>query len=229
MVVPLGGGGFQQQEAPAPAVVKESYSYWWWALFAGYIATAGVEIMGGDAFGMLFTLIMAGIIYYMVSNSCANMSMYCILVFGLISSFEALFSLLTLMSELGGRSSTSTVVSSKEGSSTTYTTTVTTHAFFDGSLGVKYNMQSVAYLIMPIIMALGATLSWYTYKAYPVSLFGDFDDEEVGGRPGAGFSSGFRNQTRYGTQAQAGPSGPSQEERDRRTRLFEGSGQRLGS
>ena len=47
---------------------------------------------------MFFTLILAAIVYYMVSDHCANMSMYCLLVFGLISGFESLFGVLTLFS-----------------------------------------------------------------------------------------------------------------------------------
>ena len=47
---------------------------------------------------MFFTMILAAIVYYMVSDSCANMSMYCLLVFGLISGFESLFGVLTLFS-----------------------------------------------------------------------------------------------------------------------------------
>jgi len=231
MVIPLGGGGFNQPEAPAPAVVKESHSYWWWTLFSLYVAIGVIEVMGGDTFGMLFMFIMAGVIYYMVSNSCANMSMYCLLIFGLISGFEGLFGLLTLLSEIGGRSVSNTVVSSSAGSSTTYTTTVTTHSFFDGSMGWRYNLQSAAILLTPVIMVLGAVLSWYSFKAFPTPLFGDFDEEEQMGRQGGGFGGGFRNQARgYGTQqATSNSERQRQEERDRRTRIFEGEGQRLGS
>jgi len=229
MVIPLGSGGFggsNQPEAPAPAVVKESHSYWWWALFLAFVSTAVIEVVGGDTFGMLFTLIMAAIIYYMVSNSCANMSMYCLLVFGLISGFEALFALLTLLSELGGRSSTSTIISGNDGSTTTYTTTVSTHPFFDGSQGWKYNLQSVAMILLPVIMLLGAILSWYSFKAFPTPLFGDFDEEESVGR--GGFGGSMRGPARGygGTQA---ANSARREEQSRAPRLFEGEGQRLGS
>ena len=56
--------------------------------------------MTGDGFGMFFTLILSMIVYYMVADGCSNMSMYCLLVFGLISGFESLFGLLTLFSVL---------------------------------------------------------------------------------------------------------------------------------
>ena len=59
---------------------------------------AVLQVVAGDGFGMFFTLILAAIVYYMVSDSCANMSMYCLLVFGLISGFESLFGVLTLFS-----------------------------------------------------------------------------------------------------------------------------------
>ena len=59
---------------------------------------AVLQVVAGDGFGMFFTLILAAIVYYMVSDHCANMSMYCLLVFGLISGFESLFGVLTLFS-----------------------------------------------------------------------------------------------------------------------------------
>ena len=61
---------------------------------------AMLQVVAGDGFGMFFTLILAAIVYYMVSDHCANMSMYCLLVFGLISGFESLFGVLTLFSVL---------------------------------------------------------------------------------------------------------------------------------
>ena len=62
------------------------------------LAIAVLQIVAGDGFGMFFTVILSCIVYYMVADGCANMSMYCLLVFGLISGFEALFGLLTLFS-----------------------------------------------------------------------------------------------------------------------------------
>ena len=77
------------------------HSYFWWMIFVMLLSMAVLQVMTGDGFGMFFTIILSIIVYYMVADGCANMSLYCLLVFGLISGFEALFGLLTLFSALG--------------------------------------------------------------------------------------------------------------------------------
>lgn len=141
------------------------------------LAIAVLQVMAGDAFGMFFTAAMAGVVYYMVSDNCANMSMYCLLVFGLIAGFQSLFGILTLFSVLGGRSSTTTAVKSKDESTVTYETRIKVHPFFDSEQGTRYNMQSLVLLVLPIAMLLGTLLSYWSFKAYPHSLFSEFDEE----------------------------------------------------
>eukprot|EP00435_Cladocopium_sp_Y103_P046118 s1542_g13.t1 len=174
MVFPAVGTG--PQDAPPPAVVKEFHSYFWWMIFVMLISMAVLQVMTGDGFGMFFTIILSIIVYYMVSDGCSNMSMYCLLVFGLISGFEALFGLLTLFSVLGGRSSTSTLVKSRDKENIVYETQVSVHPFFDGRQGTKYNIQSGLLLALPIVMLLSAVMSWWSFKAYPSNLFGDGDE-----------------------------------------------------
>ncbi|CAE8719691.1 unnamed protein product [Polarella glacialis] len=220
MVVPLGPTA-QIQDAPAPAVVKESHAKYWWGLDVLLVLLALLQVFAGDGFGMLFTLALAGVVHHMVRDRCENMSMYCLLVFGLMTCFQGLFGLLTLFSAVGGRTSSSTTMSSLGQGSMSYTTTVQTHPFFDRAAGTNYNLQSGLLIAAPAAMLLCSLMSWWSYKAYPESLFADFDEEEAGqvyGRPqapGYGGASG-------GTPAVGRPSGGV-------ARAFEGTGQRLGS
>lgn len=75
------------------------------------VSVAVLQVTTGDGFGMFFTIILSLIVYYMVADGCSNMSMYCLLVFGLISGFEALFGLLTLFSAITSALSTDTASS----------------------------------------------------------------------------------------------------------------------
>lgn len=190
------------------------------------LAIAVLQVMAGDAFGMFFTAAMAGVVYYMVSDNCANMSMYCLLVFGLIAGFQSLFGILTLFSVLGGRSSTTTAVKSKDESTVTYETRIKVHPFFDSEQGTRYNMQSVVLLVLPIAMLLGTLLSYWSFKAYPHSLFSEFDEEAepmYSAPPPGNYGGGQGNLGGPGRprpQAPVPPSAP---------RLFEGQGQRLGA
>eukprot|EP00437_Effrenium_voratum_P013738 CAMPEP_0181448414 /NCGR_PEP_ID=MMETSP1110-20121109/27128_1 /TAXON_ID=174948 /ORGANISM="Symbiodinium sp., Strain CCMP421" /LENGTH=247 /DNA_ID=CAMNT_0023572563 /DNA_START=91 /DNA_END=832 /DNA_ORIENTATION=+ len=175
MVIPVVGAS--PQDAPPPAAVKEFHSYFWWGIFLILVSMAVLQVVAGDGFGMFFTLILAAIVYYMVSDHCANMSMYCLLVFGLISGFESLFGVLTLFSVVGGRSSSTTLITSKDATSVTYETQVKVHPLFDSTQGTKYNIQSGLLVALPIVMLLSALLSWWSFRAYPNSLFSDFDEE----------------------------------------------------
>ena len=139
------------------------HSYFWWIIFVMLVTMAVLQVTTGDGFGMFFTIILSLIVYYMVADGCSNMSMYCLLVYGLISGFEALFGLLTLFSAfpsaaakrlrlrsaqfcfcslfewsaevVGGRSSTTTLIKSRDNANIVYETQVSVHPFFDGSQG----------------------------------------------------------------------------------------------
>lgn len=222
MVVPLG----QQQDAPPPAVVKEFHSYLWWAMILVLIIVAVFQVMSGDAFGMIFTAAMAGVVYYMVSDNCTNMSMYCLLVFGFIAGFQSLFGLLTLFSVMGGRSTTTTAIKSRDDSTITYETRIMMHSFFDWPQGSKYNMQSLVILVLPIAMMLGTILSYCSFKAYPHGLFSEFDEEAepmYSGPPPGNYGGGQGN---FGGPGRPRPQGPAPASAPQ---LFEGQGRRLGA
>lgn len=196
-------------------------------MFWFLLAIAVFQVMAGDAFGMFFTAAMSGVVYYMVSDNCSNMSMYCLLVFGLIAGFQSLFGILTLFSVLGGRSSTTTAVKSKDESTVTYETRIKVHPFFDSEQGTRYNMQSLVLLVLPVAMLLGTLLSYWSFKAYPHSLFSEFDEEAEpmysAGPPPGNYGGGQGN---LGGPSRPRPQGPVPSSAPR---LFEGQGQRLGA
>ncbi|CAE7934321.1 unnamed protein product, partial [Symbiodinium sp. KB8] len=184
-VIPLGPMQMAGPEA-VPEVVKDKYSKFWWVIAVLLVTLAVSEIVTHDVFAVLFHSLLAGITIFLVKDSCKNMSMYCLLMVGLMCSLQAFFETLALLGSLGGRRSTSTIVApGSRDNVTTYTTQVTTHPFFDKSQGVVYNAQSALLIASPVVMVLAAVLAYYTYNEFSSPLFPD-DDAETGGVWGGG-------------------------------------------
>mmetsp|Transcript_80495 Transcript_80495/g.163053 ORF Transcript_80495/g.163053 Transcript_80495/m.163053 type:complete len:174 (-) Transcript_80495:86-607(-) len=172
------------------------------------------------------------------------MKQYCIVMYGFMCVIEGVFEIISLIMMAKGRTESATQKSVVDlgGSAkqVTYTTTSETHPMFDASQGAIYNIQSATTIISPVVMIVGAVLSYYTYKAFSAAL-AEMDEEEQqplygSGRSGLAYGGGSANssmgspgsqiggrrvqqQQQGGRQAQAAPAGP---------RLFEGAGHRLG-
>jgi len=178
---PMGalGGGLHTE---VPAVIKQKHAKYWWMLFVLQLATVVVELVASDVFGVIFSGAIAFCIWYMVRGSCRNMTQYCLFMFGLMCLIEALFEIITLGTVIGGRSSATTTLSVSEDVTHTvsYTTVVDTTPFFDWGQGLTYNAESLAYLLSPATMAIGAIISYCSYCAYPVGMWGDTDLEDGG-------------------------------------------------
>mmetsp|Transcript_56325 Transcript_56325/g.89448 ORF Transcript_56325/g.89448 Transcript_56325/m.89448 type:complete len:236 (+) Transcript_56325:74-781(+) len=235
MVVPLGNGGLVE-EVPPPDSVKSRFSKWWWCLTILYIAVCVGRIIAKDIFGALLTGIMGGITYYMVTNDCAKMSQYCILLFGFMCCMNSLLEFVTLAGALSGRemrrtSSQPATSMNGGGSATTYTITIEKHPFFDNSAGWSYNQQSAMMIICPAAAALGALLAYASYNAFPSSLF---SDEGGGGGEAQNFGGGrLGGYQGYNAGDYSAPTGGGRAvqtgARQSSAALFQGSGQRLGS
>merc|ERR1719512_300645 len=137
----------EELEISIPCVITERYKNFWWALMSVFIGATFMNIFGGDVFGVLFMGIMSFIIWYMASNSCKNMSQYCLMLFGMMCLIQASFELVTLLMLVGGRSVRHVTVSSQlspDGAQRTQivTTVEEIHSFFDPKQGFKYNVQS---------------------------------------------------------------------------------------
>jgi len=222
MLIPL-DTDFQQSE-PVPDVLKNRYVYLWYMESILLILVAVGEIIGGDAFGALFMVMLAFAVMHMVRDSCRQMSMYCLFVSGLLVGFQGLFESIALLSVAGtGRTTESENIKSGNETSITYETKITTHPFFDNSQGAEYNMQSAMMIASPITMIFCCILCYISYNAYSNSLFGEEDVEAapLQGR-GYNYNSSLRG---YGAEAER----PAPRNTNCPPRLFEGQGQRLGS
>lgn len=244
MVIPLGGMGGQggigdSPMLPTPAVVKERWAKWWWALFTLFIAVCVGRLFALDVWGALLTGLNAFICWYIVSKDCANMSQYCLLLFGFMCVLNGVLEGITLAGNVGGRTEKNTSPRTQQNATaTTYTVTIEKHPFFDPTGTLQYNTQSAMMIASPVVSLLGALLCWFTYGSYTTSLFSDQGEAGTGGfgsygnsyggagnSGGGGYAAG--NNGFSGASGNSGgralgrpaPSGP---------RLFEGSGQRLG-
>lgn len=233
MVIPIGAMP-AQQDVPVPDVVKDKYATYWWAMAVLLVAAAFGQAVAGDVFEVFYLVLIAGIVIYSVKDSCRNMNMCCNLALGIICAMQTVFDLINLCSSLGGRSEKTIATKSVSSSTTEYVTSVSTHPFFDASLGVVYNAQSAMMIARPLVFILTTLLAYYSYQAYPTSLFSEDGDSESGGINSQGGSrgGGYGNtgsQGGYGGTGGRPYRGTQQSNRNSATPIFGGSGQRLGS
>lgn len=227
MLLPM-GADVMQQAVPVPEVVKNRYVYGWYCMVLLLIGVGCAEAVGGDVMAAFFFFFLAGIFVYLVLDSCKNMSMYCLLLVGVMVGFQAIFEFMSLLAVINGRTNETTTM--KGGSvnkansgaqEITYVTKITIHPLFDKSMGQKYIVQSAAMVASPIVLVLCTLLCYISYNSYTSSLF---EDDEETGRINGGYGGGYG-----GYAPQSGRQPQSQRHATQPTRIFEGSGQRLGS
>lgn len=203
-----------------------------------YIAVCVGRFVATDIFGGLLSAIMATIAWYMVTDDGAKMSQYCILLFGFMCMINGVLEFVTLASCLPGRvqSRTQSAPLATTNSATSrfaYTVTVEKHPFFDNQAGWVYNHQSAMMIVCPVSAFLGALLAYYTYNAFPNSLFEEDDGFGAGAGPqnwgggrlggGGGFGGGG-----FGNGGNGGGGAAPRTQQPAYT-TFGGSGHRLGS
>mmetsp|Transcript_31908 Transcript_31908/g.72504 ORF Transcript_31908/g.72504 Transcript_31908/m.72504 type:complete len:246 (+) Transcript_31908:140-877(+) len=243
MVVPM-GGVTMQEENMAPSIVKDEYAKWWWALLAFLSVVSIGRIVAADVFGALISGIIAFTAWYMVRENCAQMSQYCVMMFGLCCALQAIFEVIAVAMIVSGRSTERTTRTPVSPSKVTYTTVVETHPFFDTTMGWHYNFQSGMKIVTAFSMIVAAMLSHVTYNVFPSALFSDGGSADgsspaMGGRllgtgpAGYGTGAGNAYQGNFGTPSGAGhrlggaaPGGPRNNPGG--VRVFEGSGHVLG-
>lgn len=197
MVIPMNGMG-NQQEAAAPPAVKDRFAKYWWLLMSVFIAVCVGRLVATDIFGGLLSGIMAVIAWYMVTNDCAKMSQYCILLFGFMCMMNGVLEFVTLASSLNGRQTSRTqsaplpqTGAHSHATSTSWTITVEKHPFFDGDAGFMYNHQSAMMIVCPVAAFIGAAIAYSTYNAFPTSLFADEGGAENQNLGGSGLGGGM--------------------------------------
>jgi len=220
------------QDTEPPPVVKDNYFKWWWVVCGVFAVVCVGRLMGADFLGGVVSGLVTFWIYYMAKENCSKMSQYCLLMFGLMCTMNALFETIALAGSVAGRTSrhTDKTLSPDDPTKTVYTVTVEKHPFFDNSQGQQYNIQSAVMIASPVAQVMGATLAYYSYMAFTTSLFPDDDDQGImGGGLGGGYGGvGSWSNTRANNAPAPGPAGV-HSSGYRGPSLFEGSGQRLGS
>lgn len=190
-----GGSSLPQQDVPE--AIKTNYRCPWWTLTVLLLLTTIGCFIALNVFGGLVMLMLTFWSYYMVKNSCREMSQYCMFSFGLMTLMQAVFELIPLCMSVGGRRKEHTVIGGSNqgmhggtyGTETrTYTTTIEITPFFDKSQGWHYNFQSAMMIASFSVMLIAALLAHLTYRSYPTSLFEDNDTENqtFGGARGGG-------------------------------------------
>eukprot|EP00445_Apocalathium_hangoei_P032165 CAMPEP_0203923800 /NCGR_PEP_ID=MMETSP0359-20131031/63628_1 /ASSEMBLY_ACC=CAM_ASM_000338 /TAXON_ID=268821 /ORGANISM="Scrippsiella Hangoei, Strain SHTV-5" /LENGTH=243 /DNA_ID=CAMNT_0050851921 /DNA_START=95 /DNA_END=827 /DNA_ORIENTATION=- len=187
MVIPLGAPGDGLERELVPTHVREHHAKWWWCLFVLLLMSMIIQIAGQAIFSALYTGISAYIVWYMLRDSCKEMSAICLMMLGLMSAMQGVFDLIILCSMLGGRREQHTERThyDKETGSTEYKVRFEWHPFFDESQGTLYNMQSLARLISPIVMFTAAALCYWSHSYFETEML---ENESVMG-PGAAVAS----------------------------------------
>eukprot|EP00427_Karlodinium_veneficum_P048550 CAMPEP_0169238698 /NCGR_PEP_ID=MMETSP1016-20121227/30489_1 /TAXON_ID=342587 /ORGANISM="Karlodinium micrum, Strain CCMP2283" /LENGTH=231 /DNA_ID=CAMNT_0009318527 /DNA_START=49 /DNA_END=741 /DNA_ORIENTATION=+ len=206
MVVPLGapmGEDNPLLDMPAPDNVKKRYGLWWWCLFALYVPLIVARFYAYDIWGGMVSLIMAIWAYSLVQNDMKNMTQACLFFLGIIAMFQVMMDSITLLTCIHGRTfeqqTVSPVTSKGSSQSVEYKVTITNYPFFLNKAGFMYNFQSALLIVIPVMDLIAVLLSYFTYNAFPTSMF-ELDDDDT--NFGAGFGGGG-----YGTQG-PGARGP---------------------
>merc|ERR1719465_175254 len=127
MVMPFGATEFGE----VPSVVKGEYKKWWWVLFGAFLLLAIARVVASDVFGAFFTALMGLIVWYMVKAECANMTQYCLALYGFLCAMNCLLEIFTVATSLNGRSTRTQTESVTGDGATSYTIVVQTFPFFD--------------------------------------------------------------------------------------------------
>lgn len=238
MVFPVGDPVLDLE--PVPAVIREVHAPFWYLLLVLLLALVILQICAMSFFAAIYTSITAIVVWYMVKDSFKEMKQYCLLLFGLMCAIQAIFDTIILFTMIGGRREQKTEKEHHDENTVTYKTTVTTHPFFDESMGTVYNLQSLTRVISPILMLMAALLSYWSNSAYTTDLFGDDygesrpvlrRDDQPGGYGGAprGYpGGGQRLGDGRGTEGPPGRDAPPRQP-GRGFAPFHGTGQRLGN
>jgi len=236
----------QEPELEVPDVIKTWHCGFWWAYLSFLIAVTILSFVAAAFSSAIILIIISLLTFCMIKDNCVRMHQCCLLMFGILITFEMIWELIPLFTSLGGRQSAHTT-RVQTGSSVVITTRVEKHPFFDPTQSWRYNMQSAMLIASPSVMAMGALLAWYTYQAFPRSIYevlSQENDDYPGGineqrYQGYGGTGGYRAEPQRSQMPTSGghvlgsgtggrPVGNARQGGGG-ANLFQGSGQRLGS
>lgn len=173
--------------------------------------------MAGDLFAALGSLLMFWLACIMLRDGMQELSKYAC-VYAMLCSMNFFFDLLYLVTEFPGRIESTTQAHQMPvpggANEVVYTVKSTKTPMFDATMGLMYNLQSLALILAPLTYGLGLYLSWSAHQEIeqqwqgmgPLTLnAGDFADIAAGGPP-------------LPTAQPASSQEPSANQRDRRAR-----------
>eukprot|EP00929_Paragymnodinium_shiwhaense_P103962 TRINITY_DN6784_c2_g1_i1.p1 TRINITY_DN6784_c2_g1~~TRINITY_DN6784_c2_g1_i1.p1 ORF type:complete len:234 (+),score=51.28 TRINITY_DN6784_c2_g1_i1:110-811(+) len=231
MLLPMGPMGGGLPDDPVPEVVKDSHSRWWRCYMWMLLTLCVMRLFALDVIGALVTGIMAYLVHFITRDNCERMTQCIVLMYGFMCMLNLLLETVVLFQQVSGRREQHMSAKQIDSKSTTYTITEDKHAFFDQTMGPLYNMQSACMVLSPLCQLIGASLCYYTYHAYPRSVFEEPDDgfgrQGLGGRGGGG-NGGNYGAGGYGNYGGGGGGGGGFGGGGGGPRPFQGGGQRLG-
>lgn len=169
---------------PPPQEILDQLGLWKF-LIVGFTVVLVLKVIVLDIAGALLTGLLLGFGWIMLAEGMQEMPKYA-LIYAVLCGLNFLFDILPLMSELCGRSTRTTHVNrlpqDDSGTFVTQYTLVTkTSSFFDPSMGMTYNVESVSMLLEPCFMALGCYLATVAHheiqRTWPSIMADDFVDE----------------------------------------------------
>jgi len=155
-------------EGPPPQELLDKR--WLWRFLLIILAmTFVLRLVGGDIAGAVLSGLMLCFGVVMIRDGMQEMMRYA-LTYGILCTLNFVLDIVPLVMGLNGRVRRHTepvaVVNDKGVQHITYTLTKKTTPFFSTSEGIIYNAQSLAMLLSPICMLLGACLALSAHLAY---------------------------------------------------------------
>jgi len=200
MVLPLGAGGGgggaggigMMADDEVPDTVKSSHSIWWRVYMLLLLSLCVARFCALDILGAMVTGIMSFLIHHLVKDNCEKMTQCIILLFGFMCQMNFILEAVVLAPMLGGRSEQSMSDRHFANGKTSYTVTIQKHPFFDSTQHAFYNLQSFVMVASPFLNLIGVLLAYWSYNAYPRSVFEEPEDHGFAnpGFAGGGFAGG---------------------------------------
>lgn len=157
---------------------------WMWYLLIFLLAvTFCLRLVGLDIAGAMLSGLMLCFGIIMTRDGMQEMAKYA-LVYAVLCGLNFFFDILPLITELGGRVTSTTELDTPSTDNdgytkTTYTMTTKTTPFFDRAEGWVYNVQSLSMILSPICMALGTYLSISAHNEIQRLSPSLFDDDDI--------------------------------------------------
>jgi len=155
-------------EGPPPQELLDKRWIWRFLLLL-LAATFLLRIVGGDIAGAVLSGLMLCFAVVMIRDGMQEMMRYA-LTYGILCVLNFVLDIVPLVMGFSGRVRRHTepvaVMNDQGVQQITYTLTKRTTPFFDPSEGLIYNAQSLAMLLSPICMLIGACLSLSAHLAY---------------------------------------------------------------